>query len=86
MLRKLLKKQLNFTKNEKLAERVRMKVEEANTLQRHHDEMKKYLEQKMKDQNLEKSFASFVNFKEIICLEVKDCNEIEKNIFERLSL
>ena len=69
-------------KNERLAD----KIEEANTLQRHHDEMKKYFEQKMKEHNLEKTFTSFVNFKEIICLEVKDCNEIEKNIFEKLSI
>ena len=85
MLRNSLKSQLNSTENKKLAEKIRLQIDEANMLKSHQDKRKKYLEQKMKEHHLEKSFSSFVNMKEMICLEVKNCNKIEKHIFEQLN-
>ena len=87
MLRTLLRSQLNSINNDsKLAEKVRSQMEEANILKGQHDKRKKYLEQKMKKNNLDKMFSNFVNMKEMICLEGKHCNESERNVFDKLKL
>ena len=87
-LRTLLRRQLNSltSSNSKLAEKLRLQMEEANILKGRHDKRKKYLEQKMKNSNLDKMFSNFVNIKEIICLEAKHCNERERTIFDKLKL
>ena len=86
MLRSLLRSQLSSLNNSKLAEKFQLQMEEANILKDEHDKRKKYLEQKMKKNNLDKMFSNFVNMKEMICLEAKHCNESERNIFEKLKL
>ena len=86
MLRTLLRTQLNSKPNSKLAEKWRLQMEEANILKGRHDKRKRYLEQRMKKNNLDKIFSNFVNIKEMICLEAKHCNESERNIFEKLKL
>ena len=86
MLRTLLRTQLNSVTNSKLAEKLCLQMEEANILKGQHDKRKRYLEQKMKKNNLDKIFSNFVNIKEIICLEAKHCNERERNIFDKLKL
>lgn len=86
MLRTLLRSQLNSINNRKLAEKFRLQMEEANILKSQHDKRKKYFEQRMKKNNLDKVFSNFVNVKEMICLEAKLCNDSERNIFEKLKL
>ena len=87
MLRTLLRSQLNsLSPNSKLAEKLDLQMDEANILKAQHDKRKKYLEHKMKKNNLDQMFSNFVNIKEMICLEAKHCNERERNIFDKLKL
>ena len=52
-------------------------MEEANILKSQHDKRKKYFEQRMKKNNLDKVFSNFVNVKEMQDVQVQDLGPID---------
>ena len=60
-------------------------LEEFGKLVSHLIARRKYLEQKIKDENLKRSFVESLNLREIILLELNRCCETEKDLFVRLN-
>ena len=55
-------------------------------LQREHDAKRECLEQNIRNKILRKMFRDVMNLKEIICIEVKQCDIIEREVFQKLSM
>ena len=57
---------------------------ELEELQLNYEERKKYLQQKITDTFVQRMFKEVLNMREIICMEIKRCEQIEKSVFEKL--
>ena len=69
----------------RMKSRTNAHLEEFGNLVSQHMARRKYLEQKIKDENLKTKFVDSLNLREIILLELNQCCETEKDLFIRLN-
>ena len=85
MLRGKLETKITEKLSEKLKSRKNAQLEEFSRLNSQHHARKKYLEQTIKDEKVKRKFIELLNMREIILMELKRCQEDEKDIFLFLS-
>ena len=85
MLRGKLETKITEKLSEKLKSRKKAQYEEFSKLNSQHNARKKYLEQTIKDEKVKRKFIELLNMREIILMELKRCQEAEKDIFLFLS-
>ena len=72
--------------NKRIENSTLRQLTDLHQLQREHDSKRKCLEQKIRNKTMKKMFQDVMNLQEIICIEVKQCDIIEREIFQKLSM